>query len=148
MTLHRHHVTRLFISLIPNQIVPLRDRKPSLTNLTSRQSTATIDGTRKFRFCALNLVQDLRTEVGIVTVLRPGPSLWQGREISLFFKGPRKVLGPTQPLIQWLLGAFSSRLKRPQHEADYRRASSAEDKNGWTYTYVPPICLRSVHRGT
>jgi hypothetical protein len=47
----------------------------------------------------------------------------------------RPTLGPTQPLIQWLLGALSQGIKRPGREADHSPPSTAEVKNGGT---IPP----------
>jgi hypothetical protein len=38
------------------------------------------------------------------------------------------VLGPTQPPIQWVPGAFSLGVKRPGREGDHSAASSAEVK--------------------
>jgi hypothetical protein len=49
----------------------------------------------------------------------------------------RTVLGPTQPPIQWVLGALSLGAKRPGREADRSPASSAEVKNAWSYTSTP-----------
>jgi hypothetical protein len=43
------------------------------------------------------------------------------------------ALGPTQPPIQWVLGALSLGVKRPGREADHSPPSSAEDKNAWSY---------------
>jgi len=45
-------------------------------------------------------------------------------------------LEPTQPPIQWVLGA-----KKPRHEADHSPLSTAEVKNVWSYTYTPPLRL-------
>jgi hypothetical protein len=53
-------------------------------------------------------------------------------------------LGPTQPSIQWVQGAFSLGVKRPGHEADHSPPSSAEVKNAWNYTSTPPIRLYGV----
>jgi hypothetical protein len=40
----------------------------------------------------------------------------------------RPALGPIQPLIQWLLGALSPEVKRPDCEADHSPLTSAEVK--------------------
>jgi len=53
----------------------------------------------------------------------------------------RLALGPTQPPIQWVPGALSLGVKQLGHEADHSPPSSAEVKNMWSYTSVPPICL-------
>jgi hypothetical protein len=49
----------------------------------------------------------------------------------------RQALGPSQPPIQWVPGAVSLRVKRPEHEADYSPPSSVEVKNEWSYTSTP-----------
>jgi hypothetical protein len=49
----------------------------------------------------------------------------------------RPALGPTQPPIQWLLGALSLRLKQPRREADHSPLSSVEVKNAWRHTSTP-----------
>jgi hypothetical protein len=58
----------------------------------------------------------------------------------LFFMSSRQVLGPTQPPIQWVPGALSSEVKRPEREADHSPSTSVEVKKTWmyTYTYTPP----------
>jgi hypothetical protein len=37
-------------------------------------------------------------------------------------------------------------VKRPDREVNYSPPPRAEDKNEWTYTSTPPICLHSVDR--
>jgi hypothetical protein len=51
-----------------------------------------------------------------------------GLEIFIFTTVSRTALGPTQPPIQWVLGAISLRVKRPDREADHSPPSSAEVK--------------------
>jgi len=46
-------------------------------------------------------------------------------------------MGPTQPAIQWVPGAFYLGVKRPECEADHSPPSSAEVKNTWGYTATP-----------
>jgi hypothetical protein len=46
----------------------------------------------------------------------------------LFTTAPKMALGPTQPLIQWVLGSLSLGVKRPGREADHSPPSSAEVK--------------------
>jgi hypothetical protein len=47
------------------------------------------------------------------------------------------ALGPTQPPIQWVPGALSLGVKRPEREADHLPPSSAEVKNAWSYASTP-----------
>jgi hypothetical protein len=46
----------------------------------------------------------------------------------LFSTSSRPVLGPTQPPIQWVMGAVSPGVKRQGREADHSPAASAEVK--------------------
>jgi hypothetical protein len=51
------------------------------------------------------------------------------RSLSRFLTGVSKTaLGPTEPPIQWVLGALSLGIKRPGREADHSPASNAEVK--------------------
>jgi hypothetical protein len=50
----------------------------------------------------------------------------RGLGILLFATASRTALGPTQPPIQWALGALSLGVKRPGCEADHSPPSSAE----------------------
>jgi hypothetical protein len=52
----------------------------------------------------------------------------QGLAIFLFSAASRTALGPTQPPIQWVPGAFSLGVERQGHEADHSPPSSAEVK--------------------
>jgi hypothetical protein len=58
--------------------------------------------------------------------------------IFLFTTASRTALGPTQPPIQWVLDALSLGVKRPWREAGHSPPSSAEVKNAWSYTSIPP----------
>jgi hypothetical protein len=49
----------------------------------------------------------------------------------------RPALGPTQPPMQWVLGALSLGLKRPGRGADHSAPCSAEVKNTWNYASTP-----------
>jgi hypothetical protein len=49
----------------------------------------------------------------------------------------RTALGPTQPPIQWVQGAFSLGVKRPGCEADHSPHLVPGSKNEWTYTSTP-----------
>jgi hypothetical protein len=68
----------------------------------------------------------------------------QGEEISLFSTASRPGLGSTQPPIQWLPGALSPGMKRPEHEADHSTPSSAEVKNDGD---IPPLVHGFSWRG-
>jgi hypothetical protein len=52
----------------------------------------------------------------------------QGLGIFLFTTVSRMALRPTQPPIQWVPGALSLGLKRPEREADHSPPSSTEVK--------------------
>jgi hypothetical protein len=56
-----------------------------------------------------------------------------GKDSFLFATVSRPSMGPTQPPSQWVLGA-----KPPGCEADHSSPSSAEVKNAWSYTSIPP----------
>jgi hypothetical protein len=56
----------------------------------------------------------------------------------LFSTSSKPVLGPTRPLIQWVSGALSPRVKRPWREAQHSPPTRTEDKNTWIYTSTPP----------
>jgi hypothetical protein len=88
------------------------------------------------------------SSVGIATRLRAGRSGFQGsiRGLGIFLltTASRMALGPTQPPIQWVPGALSLGVKRPGREADHLPPSSAEVKNAWSYTSIPPMCLHGV----
>jgi len=49
--------------------------------------------------------------------------------IFLFTTVSRLALRPTQPPIQWVLGALSLGVKWPGHEADHSSPSGAKFKN-------------------
>jgi hypothetical protein len=51
------------------------------------------------------------------------------------------ALGPTQPPIQWVTGALYLGVKQPVSEADHTPHSSAEVKNAWSYTSIPPYAF-------
>jgi len=59
--------------------------------------------------------------------------------IFLFTTVSRLALGSTQSSVQWVPGALSLGVKRLGHEADQPPPSSAEVKNAWRYTSIPPI---------
>jgi hypothetical protein len=62
---------------------------------------------------------------------------WQGLGIFLHTTVFRMALRPTQPSIQWVLGALSLGVKWPRSEADHSPPSTAEVKNMWHYTSIP-----------
>jgi hypothetical protein len=60
---------------------------------------------------------------------------WRGLGIFLFTTASRTALRPTQPLIQWALGALSAGVKRPGCEVDHSPPSSVEVKE-WVELYL------------
>jgi hypothetical protein len=56
----------------------------------------------------------------------------------IFVTASGPVFGPTQPPIQWVQGVLSAEVKLPQSEADHSPLSSAEGKNSWSCTSIPP----------
>jgi hypothetical protein len=61
-----------------------------------------------------------------------------------FCMSSRPALGSTQPSIQWVPGALSPGVKRPEREADHPPPNNAEIKKMWIYTSTPPIRLHGV----
>jgi hypothetical protein len=59
------------------------------------------------------------------------------------------ALGPTQSPIHWVVGAFSSGVKRPRREAHHSPPSSAEVENVCSYISTPSVRLHGElkHRG-
>jgi hypothetical protein len=53
-------------------------------------------------------------------------------------------MGPAQVSFQWVPAFFPQGTKRLASEVDHSPPSSVEVKNGWSYTYIPPLCLRYV----
>jgi len=76
----------------------------------------------------------------LYTLPAAGRAQWystgQGLEIFLFTTVSRPVLEPTQFPIQWLPGALSLGVKRPEQKVDHSPPSSAEVKNTWCYTSI------------
>jgi hypothetical protein len=62
-------------------------------------------------------------------------------KIFLFFTVSRLTLGPTQPPIEWVLGALSPGVKWQVCEADHLPPSSAEVKKGGD---IPPLLHMSM----
>jgi hypothetical protein len=55
----------------------------------------------------------------------------------IFSTSPRPVLGPTQLPIQWVPGAISPGVRRPEPEADHSPPANPEVKKMWIYTSTP-----------
>jgi len=67
---------------------------------------------------------------------------------SFFFAIVSKpALGPTQTLIQWVAGALSSEVKRPEREVEHSPPSTAHLQKTWSYTSTPPGRLHGVVLG-
>jgi hypothetical protein len=68
-----------------------------------------------------------------------GLDYWQGKQIFLHSTASTPGLGPTEPPIQWVSGAFPPWVKQPGREADHTLLSSAEVENGGA---LPPLPIR------
>jgi hypothetical protein len=77
---------------------------------------------------------ELRGSSVIIVTRLPGFGPWQGQGFFLFIIACGLALGPTQPPVQWVLGALSWGVKQPGHEADHSPLSSAKVKNAWRCT--------------
>ena len=73
----------------------------------------------------------------------PGFESRQG--YGVFSKMSRMSLGLIQPRTQWYLGSFQ-RVKWTGSEGDHSSPTSAEVKNGWSCTSVPPIFRHGVDK--
>jgi hypothetical protein len=60
---------------------------------------------------------------------------------NFLFSTSIPVLGPTQPPIEWILGALSLGVKWKGREADHSPATSAEVKKMWIYTSTSPYAF-------
>jgi hypothetical protein len=72
-----------------------------------------------------------------VTELRARPGFHSRQGQELFSTACRPVLGPNQPLVQWVSGALTLGINRPGREADHSLPSHVEIKNAWSYTSTP-----------
>lgn len=54
------------------------------------------------------------------------------------------LLGPTQPAVELVLGAFTLGAKRPEREAEHLPQSNGEVKNKWSCTSTPSMCFYSA----
>jgi hypothetical protein len=82
-------------------------------------------------------ILDLGTRQRWVVSFMPLPLYPQGK-LLLYFTMCRLALGPTQSPIQWVPAALSPGVNQPGHKADHSLPSSAEIKNVWTCTSIPP----------
>jgi hypothetical protein len=77
-------------------------------------------------------------------LLEPGRlSQYSGQVRCWTATASRAGLGPTQPPIQRVPGTLSLGVKRADREADNSPPSSAEIKNMWSYTSIPPNIFMS-----
>jgi hypothetical protein len=68
----------------------------------------------------------------------------RGLGIFLFTKASRPSLGPTQPPVQWVLGALPLGVKRPDVKLTTHLHLVSRSKNMWSYTSALPIRLHGV----
>jgi hypothetical protein len=68
-------------------------------------------------------------------------------KILVFSTASRLMLGPTQPLIQWVPGALFLGVKQQGHEADHPFPPRAEVKTGGAIPQLPHMSLwhNSLH---
>jgi len=77
----------------------------------------------------------------------PGFDFWQQQVSFLPTTASRLDLGPTQPPIQWVLGALSLEVKWPGREADHSHPSSAEIRMYGAVPYLHHISCAYVSSG-
>jgi hypothetical protein len=85
----------------------------------------------------MHLKWGLESSVIISTRLRagrPGFDCRYGLVIFAFLNTSRPFLGPASPPVQWVQGAISMEVKRPEREANHTLPSNVEVKNAWSYT--------------
>jgi hypothetical protein len=79
------------------------------------------------------------SSVGIATGYElDGWRVGVGDLVGALSMSSRLVLEPTQPPLQWILGALSQGVKWPGHEADHLTPTSAVVKNMWICTFTLP----------
>jgi hypothetical protein len=64
--------------------------------------------------------------------------------LFLFAAASGPALGPAQPPIQFVPGALSLGIKRPEREANHSPPPRTEVKNARYYTSTPPVRLNGV----
>jgi hypothetical protein len=67
------------------------------------------------------------------------------QDIYLFSSTFGFALGPIQPHMEWLPRVLSIDIKWLWYEADHSPPSSAEVKNEWSFTSIPPY-VHGMHR--
>jgi hypothetical protein len=71
-----------------------------------------------------------------------GVGFWVPIWSRIFSPVSRPTLGSTQPPVQWVPGALSPLVKRPEHEDNHSPPTSAEVKKMWIYTSTSTcICM-------
>ena len=65
--------------------------------------------------------------------------------MHLLQKRPDRLWGPTVPPIQWLLGAFSPSVMRPEYGADHSSPSDAKFKNEWNSYHHSAVCFHGLY---
>jgi hypothetical protein len=98
-----------------------------------------------FIWCIIKIVLQLSISITMITLavsygLDDGGSiLGRDREQFFLFSSPSTpALGPNPTSHKLGAGGSSAGIKRPGREADHSPSSSAEMKNTWSYTSIPP----------
>ena len=95
--------------------------------------------------CRAAVYPDLPFHSHKATSWRSGVRIPAEQDIFLFFKTSISALVLAHSPGQWVLELFPS-ARRPGHEINHPRQSSAEVKNEWRYTSASPIRFRVMDR--
>jgi hypothetical protein len=145
-------MTRRCLDIMPTVIckssctLQIRSKSMEQTDFW-KPDTQVVKKTAQFSFSSCNWIHLPVTFSGswdipviIVAGLRSGQ---QENRASIFCRAQisSSVLRPTQPLIQWVPGTISSRVKRQGCKAKHSPPPRVEAKNARSYTSTPPHIL-------